>query len=406
VLVAHRQCAREDDSFVAEEGKKAFQPYKLCFQNRYLYYRIDAETWRCPGCVENGVEPQTSDAAARSQRRSCAPQIARDLLPASRGSIKPGSHSVFNNLILDDDPMDGSRSLRKRKASDELGDTIRVESRKRQRRTTSVVDESKSTGANFRDHIIEDSNRPLPPRDNREEEKTHHTSRASRSRAQQNRENAPVSIIEASEDRLILCFRVDVASLSRLDNPNERRKRKRRERDRARRARKAQEVEEETEDVVVSHYPAIQQSTFAAPFFSLHERETDEIKSKPYGGILSEAEADTTKTFPQPSDRKRFEDARQKAEEHWRKKVEAANAAEVVRPSQKVTGPPSKIKCISFGGYEIDTWHAAPYPEEYSRNRVLYICEFCLKYMNSDFVAWRHKVGDCTAQVAPVTDLY
>ena len=117
---------------------------------------------------------------------------------------------------------------------------------------------------------------------------------------------------------------------------------------------------------------------------------------KPYGGILSEAEADTTKTFPVAVDRKKFEDARQKAEEDWRKKMALIAASETGRGAQtlqKSAGPPSKIKCINFAGHEIDTWHAAPYPEEYNRNRVLYICEFCLKYMNSDFVAWRHKVS-------------
>ena len=72
--------------------------------------------------------------------------------------------------------------------------------------------------------------------------------------------------------------------------------------------------------------------------------------------------------------------------------AETNNVPEPTKPSQKMSGPPSKIKCINFGGFEIDTWNAAPYPEEYSRNKILYICEFCLKYMNSDFVAWRHKV--------------
>ena len=45
-----------------------------------------------------------------------AESISRDLLPASRDLSKP-QHSVFSSLILDDDPMDGSRSLRRRKAS-------------------------------------------------------------------------------------------------------------------------------------------------------------------------------------------------------------------------------------------------------------------------------------------------
>lgn len=69
-----------------------------------------------------------------------------------------------------------------------------------------------------------------------------------------------------------------------------------------------------------------------------------------------------------------------------------AEAEIPIRRPKKMTENASQIECIEFGGWEIDTWYAAPYPAEYSRNRVLYICEFCLKYMNSDFVAWRHKV--------------
>jgi histone acetyltransferase SAS3 len=130
---------------------------------------------------------------------------------------------------------------------------------------------------------------------------------------------------------------------------------------------------------------------YATPFYSFHERENDELKSKPYGGILSDIDADTSKTMPEAADRERFEEARQQAEEEWKQKV--ANSQEGNTPrQQKVAGPASKIQCINFGGYEIDTWYAAPYPEEYSRNRVLYICEFCLKYMSSEYVAWRHKV--------------
>ena len=71
----------------------------------------------------------------------------------------------------------------------------------------------------------------------------------------------------------------------------------------------------------------------------------------------------------------------------------------------KASGQPSKIKCINFGQYEIDTWHAAPYPEEYSRNKHLYICEFCLKYMSSDYVAWRHKLK-CSAKHPPGDEIY
>ena len=54
-----------------------------------------------------------------------------------------------------------------------------------------------------------------------------------------------------------------------------------------------------------------------------------------------------------------------------------------------------KIKTIRFGPFDIDTWYSAPYPEEYQNvpDGRLWLCEFCLKYMKSGFVAGRHRVS-------------
>ena len=45
------------------------------------------------------------------------------------------------------------------------------------------------------------------------------------------------------------------------------------------------------------------------------------------------------------------------------------------------------ITSIEIGRYEVDTWYYSPYPEEYCKDKKLYICEFCLKcewnYMTS-----------------------
>lgn len=188
---------------------------------------------------------------------------------------------------------------------------------------------------------------------------------------------------------LKLCLRVDPSALSRILSAESQRKR--------RRVTRPPEPPQPPPPQPMAQPPTFTQptpfsSSYAAPFYSFHERENDELKSKPYGGILSEADADTSKTLPQLLDRDRFNEAKRKAEEAWHKKNADNGGESGSGMSQKVAGPASKIQCINFGGYEIDTWYAAPYPEEYSRNRVLYICEFCLKYMNSDYVAWRHKV--------------
>ena len=175
---------------------------------------------------------------------------------------------------------------------------------------------------------------------------------------------------------------------------------------------------------VVSHptTPAPMMSIYnpVTPFnhfaFMNHPAE-DELQGKPYGGILSDADADTTKTVPTANDRLRFEKAKYEAEEE-RSQLRltadsnavasgivlsngadnTANGPTKIRgdkskaQNERITGNASKIQNIHFGGYEIDTWYSAPYPEEYSKNKTLYICEFCLKYMNSEYVSWRHKV--------------
>lgn len=58
-------------------------------------------------------------------------------------------------------------------------------------------------------------------------------------------------------------------------------------------------------------------------------------------------------------------------------------------------GISEKIRTIRFGTFDIDTWYSAPYPEEYSKvpDGRLWLCEFCLKYMKSGFVAGRHRVS-------------
>ncbi|KAI9726477.1 MAG: hypothetical protein M1828_001299 [Chrysothrix sp. TS-e1954] len=372
---SHRQCARQESSLAEDDL---------------------GHQWRCPGCIENGFEtgaPLSDADYHHERRRSSAPKIARDLLPAQLDAAKPGYHTIFGSLILDDDPMDGSRSLRKRKASDDEEEQTGVENLKRLRRDTSEVTTKEVAHKDVTPAIIPKFRTTSPkPLDN-----PMSNSRPSRTRVLRRIEKKLVTR-DPSDDGLLLIFHLPSSRLSGLDR--EPQKRKRRERERIRRAQaQMPEVQEE-----LSHYPALQPTSFSSQMLSLLDRDGDGSKAKPYGGILSEAEADTVKTFPQPEDRKKFEDARLKAEEGWKRKSQNATKPEVSRP-QKSSGSASRVKSINFGGYEIDTWHDAPYPEEYSQSRVLYLCEFCLKYMNSDFVAWRHKLK-CPAKHPPGDEIY
>lgn len=339
-----------------------------------------------------------SDIASR--RRSSVPKLTRDLLPAARGGIKPDAHSVFNNLILDDDPLDGSRSLRKRKTtSPDDDDPSRTVNRNKRRRVSShsEMDNNINVTPRAMAHHLHGTAISDGEEDDTAADGEARGLRSTRKRAPKKSTDLAriVSAETEGENRsLIVAITISAAALENIERIAAK-KWRRRERDRARRARDKRPRYDPPEEEIEppSHYPSIATTMYTNPFYAFPDRETDELKGKPYGGILTDAEADTSKTYPQNTDREIFENARRKAEEDWQKRQEAAIALDNNSGRQKSSGPPSKIKCINFGGYEIDTWHAAPYPEEYSRNKVLYICEFCLKYMNSDYVAWRHKVS-------------
>ena len=353
----------------------------------------DGDSWRCPNCVENDIEPESGATAEIGQQQSSAPRFARDLFPMQRGTARPGSHSMFNTLILDDDPMDGSRSLRKRKASDPADDpeastSFHPDHAKRRRRTISDANKSGSVPL-LRNHdnptpVALDGVNDLPVRP-----------RSARTRAirQQQHKDPLIEFSSRTPFELIAVIRIPPEKLRDLDN--EKRRRRRRERERERRLRAQQHLKHSE----ISHFPALPPSSLILPRIS----EAEEFKVKPYGGILAEEDSDTIKTFPQGDDLRKFEDARQRAEEECKRKEQAALLRTDSRSNHananKTQGPPSKVKCVNFSGYEIDTWHTAPYPEEYTHNRVLYICEFCLKYMHSDFVAWRHKVRSMNPRI-------
>jgi len=63
------------------------------------------------------------------------------------------------------------------------------------------------------------------------------------------------------------------------------------------------------------------------------------------------------------------------------------------------------INAIEIGRYEIDTWYFSPYPEEFAKCPILYICEFCLKYMKKKKTLIRHKLK-CDLRHPPGNEIY
>ncbi|TPX59734.1 hypothetical protein PhCBS80983_g02311 [Powellomyces hirtus] len=135
-------------------------------------------------------------------------------------------------------------------------------------------------------------------------------------------------------------------------------------------------------------------------------------KQVPFGGRLTESDADISTCIPTVSDRARFKKARMQAE-----KVSAASTPDI-NPEDAGNGDFSllndevfyapaepKIKSIYFGTREINTWYSAPYPEEYNGQSHIYICEYCFKYMKSQYVAGRHKTK-CPLRHPPGDEIY
>ncbi|KAI1178275.1 hypothetical protein F4777DRAFT_538058 [Nemania sp. FL0916] len=338
-----------------------------------------------------GNDEMGGDISPSSARRASAPQLARDLLPPPRAN-KPDSHSMFNQLVLDEDPMDGSRVLRKRKTSSAEAEEDTISLRKRRKDT---LDESDGETANERAQSGEMSTRPR-------------SARALRQKVA----NPTCTIIKKTRSSLTVKMRVDAAGLDRILSRKPKSATNRRSGARTTTSHSVRAVASRN-NIATSSVTEVQStapsfaSGFSQPFYAFYDKDTDELKGKPYGGILTEEQADTTKTLPTKDDRRRFDEAKQKAEETWRNRLLTMQSEPELpaKKSKKASSPVSQIECIEFGGWEIDTWYAAPYPEEYSRNRVLYICEFCLKYMNSDYVAWRHKLK-CPAKHPPGDEIY
>ena len=318
--------------------------------------------------------------------------IPKDLLPSQRGKVDPEAHSVFNELVLGEDTMDGSRMLRKRKTSSIEADDSILLLRKRRRHDS---EDALSSHDDAADEIrAGDSARQ-------------HTARTLRLKV-----SRPLPVIVEKRSRTSMVLKIQV----RPGNLKEILSRKKRDKRRgggaipklSRTPVARSSLAAELTPIPIHALPTpFTSDSYSQPYYSLFDKDTEESKSKPYGGILSEAEADTSKTLPMPEDRRRFDQSKQKAEDEWRARILAMQAeAEIpIRRPKKISENASQIECIEFGGWEIDTWYAAPYPAEYSRNRVLYICEFCLKYMNSDYVAWRHKLK-CATKHPPGDEIY
>lgn len=351
-------------------------------------YCVVSEAWKCPNC---DAEDSGSDEEEAERERPVSSSRRNARGKRTSRSTSHSNRSAHSNPF-DDEPRI-RRKGRKRATSSVEPDDQAVLLRKRIRRASNAPSSTHEDGT--------DLSNPQDPR-------------APRNSRLKTNQGATATIQEKSRTSLIVKFQVRPGNLKEFLS------RKKRERVRngpgaARTPRpaanrplvaRAAAATPGLSDTPLFPTPFTSDS-YSTPFYSFFDRETDDAKGKPYGGILNDAEADTSKTLPTTDDRRRFDHAKQRAEDEWRARIMSMRAEAVapVRKPKKVSDHASQIECIEFGGWEVDTWYAAPYPAEYSRNRVLYICEFCLKYINSDYVAWRHKLK-CATKHPPGDEIY
>ena len=343
---------------------------------------ISLDTWRCPTCTDNRTSASPKDAASKA--RSSAPRLVRDLLPVSRGLQKPGAHSIFAQPLIQED--DGGRSLRKRKSDPDERGPVRDRPRKKLRETPQPDKTDEDAISRATRGVSQKLTTSMPP--------------IRTARILQHR-----PFHKPPPHKFILAFRLDQSKIATiLAEPPRPSRRKY--------IKKKQKIPVAPPyQPPVPKFPALPTHHLIFPA-TFGDRDND-ANAKPYGGILSETDADTTRSLPQMQDRESFEIARKEAEEERRRNTEKAEAemnnlgegANATNSKRTVSGPPSKIKCIQFGKHVIDTSYAAPYPEEYSHESRLFICEFCLKYLPSEFVAWRHKLK-CPAKHPPGDEIY
>ncbi|KIW39516.1 uncharacterized protein PV06_08120 [Exophiala oligosperma] len=383
----HDMASGDVDTLLACSGCRK-HAHLRCIQDRDEVEDDGSGAWQCPDCAEQAA-PSESPKEQTARSKNSAPRLVRDLLPVTRGVQKPGSHSIFAQPLIQDGE-DGGRALRKRKSP--TAEPPLTE--KRRRKATPRALEAMS----------------VESKAEAEKAVAHSTRRAS-----QKFTNPPKPVArilqhrpfnKAPPHKFILAFHLGQPKIEEiLSKPPRPGKRK----PAAREKKKAPKIPPPVYQPPVPKFPALPTHHLIFPS-AFTDREA-ELNAKPYGGILTEAEADTSRSLPQLKDREIFEIARKEAEEE-RRKTSAAAEAQIngdkegtTKPNRTVSGPPTKIKCIQFGKFVIDTFYAAPYPEEYSHESRLFICEFCLKYLPSEFVAYRHKLK-CSAKHPPGDEIY
>lgn len=92
--------------------------------------------------------------------------------------------------------------------------------------------------------------------------------------------------------------------------------------------------------------------------------------------------------------------------------IESSKEKEIVLETGEILNPVSLLnlsnkshKIIKFGNNEIESWYKSPYPEEFWQLEQIFICQYCLKYMKSNWILNRH-LEKCFWKHPPGREIY
>ncbi|KKY28909.1 putative histone acetyltransferase [Phaeomoniella chlamydospora] len=384
--------------------------HRSCIQDNINANGEDArESWSCPACARGS--PDVGGRKRTTQDK--APKILREILATA--SNKPEAHSVFNTQVVE-----GRRRKQSVLTNDSSPDNQKATSRTRRtgRRSADSDDEEfVEEGVDeeeLQDLATDTTDRVMAT--------TRLPRRASQKPLARIIQHRP---FDKPPAKFILAFSLTKSKLQTILSrpPRRRRRHQSQKADKLKTpkmfgrrnlaaVRKKITPPPEGPIPIPDKFPALpsndRDTLLLGPYAS--ER-IDDTHLKPYGGILTEEEAENTSYVPTQDDIDRFEEARKAAEADRRAVIAAAevanaeNAGETGSQNRRNKSGPTKIPQIQFGTTVIDTQYAAPYPEEYAREKKLFICEFCLKYLSSQDVAYRHKLK-CPAKHPPGDEIY
>jgi histone acetyltransferase MYST1 len=81
------------------------------------------------------------------------------------------------------------------------------------------------------------------------------------------------------------------------------------------------------------------------------------------------------------------------------------SSLEALEREHEETTKVKNIEKIFMGCYEVECWYYSPYPQPYHQAEMLYVCEFCLRYMKHA-KTYRHHKATCPCRHPPGNEIY